>query len=282
MRDTQHLPKIRGLMADGDGDLSADPRREQGSFVQSLERGMAVLSAFGADAPQMTIADAARRTGLTRAAARRSLRTLQELGYLIQNDGHFALTPKVLDLAGAYLSSTNLERVARPHMERLVQETQESSSLGVLDFPDVVYAVHVPAYRIESFVPGVGARMPAYVNSMGRVLLAEMLPEARHEMLSKMELIPYTPRTITDVPSLELALATVRAQGWSIVDQEFSEGVRSIAAPVLDRDGKAIGAINVTSNVTRTSASELLDRHLPLLLDTTAAVRAEMQGGPRG
>jgi IclR family pca regulon transcriptional regulator len=256
----------------------ADPPSASGSFVQSLQRGLDVLAAFGVDAPQMTIADAARRTGLTRAAARRSLRTLADLGYLTHQQGQFAMTPKVLDLAAAFLNSTSLERVARPHIERLVQTTHESSSLGVLDFPDVVYVVHVPAYRIESFVPVVGSRMPAYVNSMGRVLLAQIPPESRTEMLAKIQLRPYTPKAITDPTALEDALSVVRSQGWAIVDQEFSEGVRSIAAPVSDRNGKVIGAVNVTASAARTSASQLIDEYLPVLLDTTAAIKQEYQG----
>lgn len=258
------------------GDDATDPiSAASGSFVQSLQRGLSVLAAFGADSPHMTIADAARRTGLTRAAVRRALRTLSEMGYLTHEDGRFSMTPKVLDLAAAYLTSSNLDRVARPHIEGLVQSTRESSSLGVLDFPDVIYAVHVPAYRIESFVPVVGSRMPAYVNSMGRVLLAQIPPDSRHGMMSTIDLKPFTAKTIVDVSELERELAAVRAQGWALVDQEFAEGVRSIAAPVFNREGNVVGAVNITSNVTRTSATQLLDDYLPPLLDATAAISAE-------
>jgi IclR family transcriptional regulator, pca regulon regulatory protein len=259
-------------------DAESAPAGEIGSFVQSLERGLSVLSAFGAEAPSMTIADAARRTGLTRAAARRSLHTLATLGYLSHHSGRFAMTPKVLDLARAFLTSSDLDRVARPHLERLVQVTKESSSLGVLDFPDVVYAVHVPAYRIDSFVPVVGSRMPAYINSMGRVLLAQAPPETRRRMLESYEIRRFTAKTIADVAALDDELAAVRAQGWALVDQEFSEGVRSIAAPVTDADGRVVAAVNVTSSAARFTAAQLLDIHLPTLLQTTAKISAEYQG----
>src|SRR5665213_491820 len=259
----------------------AEPANESlpaGSFVRSLKRGLDVLASFGTDAPSMTIAVAARRSGLTRAAARRSLFTLADLGYLTFNDGQFAMTPKVLDLAQAYLESTNLDRVSRPHIEELVHNTRESSSLAVLDFPDVVYVVHVPAYRIESFVPVIGSRMPAFVNSMGRVLLANVPSDTRGAMLRTLELRAFTAKTITDHTSLETELAVVRAQGWALVDQEFSEGVRSIAAPVFDRNHNVVGAVNITTNAVLVSTTEILDVYLPPLLAATAAIGAEYQG----
>src|ERR1700744_2043496 len=146
-------------------------------FVQSLERGLAVIRAFDAEHRELALSDVARATGLTRAAARRFLLTLVKLGYVHFADGRFSLRPRVLELGYAYLSSLSLPEVAQPHMETLVAEVNESSSISVLDDLEVVYVVRVPTRRIMSITLSVGTRLPAYATSMGRVLLAA-LPEA--------------------------------------------------------------------------------------------------------
>src|SRR5512139_1746855 len=141
-------------------------------FVQSLERGLAVIRAFDRDHPELTLSEVATATGVTRAAARRFLLTLAELGY-VRSDGRlFALTPRVLELGYAYLSSMSLPEVAEPHLEALVATVNESSSVSVLDGTDVVYVARVPTSRIMTVSISVGTRFPAYATSMGRVLLA--------------------------------------------------------------------------------------------------------------
>src|ERR687895_1378644 len=147
-------------------------------FVQSLARGLAVIRAFDAASPELTLSDVARKTGLTRAAARRFLLTFADLGY-VRTDGRlFALSPRVLELGYAYLSSLTLPEVAEPHLERLVAEVHESSSVSVLDGDDIVYVARVPTARIMRVSISIGTRFPAYATSMGRVLLAA-LPEDR-------------------------------------------------------------------------------------------------------
>ena len=143
-------------MADGrPAGSNGSPRPD---FVQSLERGLAVIRAFDSTQPELTLSDVARKTGLTRAAARRFLLTLVELGY-VRTDGRlFSLRPRVLDLGYAYLSSLSLPEVAQPHMEALVAKVNESSSVSVLDDTDVVYVVRVPTRRIMSITLAVGTR----------------------------------------------------------------------------------------------------------------------------
>src|SRR3954462_10671889 len=178
------------------------PRRssmnDRGSyFVQSLERGLAVIRAFDADHPELTLSDVARATGLTRAAARRFLLTLTDLGY-VRTDGRlFALTARVLELGYAYLSALSLPEVAEPHLEALVAEVRESSSLSVLNGDDIVYVARVPTSRIMRVAINVGTRFPAYATSMGRVQLAGLSDGELDDYLEAVELKRLSPRTVT-------------------------------------------------------------------------------------
>ena len=240
------------------------PDRE---FVQALERGLGVIRAFSSDSPDMTIADVADRTSLTRAAARRYLRTLQQLGYVRQTAALFALTPKVLDLGFAYVSSMTQQSLVEPYMEELVATLHESCSMSVLDGPDIVYIARVPAKRIMSINLVVGSRLPAHATSMGKVLLAHLPPQELDAYLASFPRASLTRRTICEEAALRQALAEVRQRGWALADQECEDGVRSVAAPVGDRTGQVRMAMNVSVHPTRVSLLELRRRHLPLLLD---------------
>src|ERR1700745_3757163 len=170
-------------------------RSRSADFVQSLERGLLVIRAFDAEHRELGLSEVARISGLTRAAARRFLLTLAKLGYVSFSDGRFALTPRVLELGYAYLSSLSLPEVAQPHMEALVAQVNESSSISVLDDTEVVYVARVPTRRIMSITLAVGTRLPAYATSMGRVLLANLPEEELEERLSRVEVRPLAPRT---------------------------------------------------------------------------------------
>ena len=182
--------------------MSATQSRNS-DFVQSLERGLAVIRAFDAEHRELALSDVARATGLTRAAARRFLLTLVKLGYVNFADGRFSLRPRVLELGYAYLSSLTLPEVAQPHMEALVAKVNESSSISVLDDLEVVYVVRVPTRRIMSITLSVGTRLPAYATSMGRVLLANLPEDELEERLSRIEIRPLTARTVKDKDELE-------------------------------------------------------------------------------
>ena len=209
-------------------------------FVQSLERGLAVIRAFDEHNVELTLSDVARSTGLTRAAARRFLLTLADLGYVRTDGRWFSLSPRVLELGYAYLSSLSLPEVAEPHMERLVAEVHESSSVSVLDGEDIVYVARVPTSRIMTVSINVGTRFPAYATSMGRVLLAEHADLDGY--LERVALLPLSPRTVRSADALRAELAKVRRQGWALVDQELEEGLRSVAAPIRDRSGSVVAA----------------------------------------
>jgi IclR family pca regulon transcriptional regulator len=246
-------------------------------FVQSLERGLAVIRAFGPEEPELTLSDVARRTGLTRAAARRFLLTLADLGYVRSDGKHFALTPRVLELGYAYLSSLSLPEIAEPHLERLAAEVRESSSVSVLDGDDIVYVGRVPTSRIMRVSINVGTRFPAYATSMGRVLLAA-LPEAELDAyLIRVALRALTARTITDATALRAELDRTRTQGWALVDQELEEGLRSIAVPIHGREGGVVAAVNVSAHASRASAGAVRNALLPPLLATAKRIESDLK-----
>lgn len=243
-----------------------DARLKPGdSYVQSFARGLSVIRAFNAEAPQQTLTDVAKRCGLTRAGARRILLTLETLGYVRCDGRLFALTPKILDLGFAYLSSQALWQFAEPVMQSLVAELQESCSIAVLEGQDIVYLLRVPARKIMSINLGVGSRLPAWCTSMGRVLLAALPPDELRAQLEPLQLHRHTPRTAGTLDEVKQRIDQARTQGWCIVNQELEEGLVSLAVPIIDRQGRTLAALNIGAQANRRSAEELLQQGLPKL-----------------
>jgi IclR family transcriptional regulator, pca regulon regulatory protein len=255
-----------------------DRPAQSSDFVQSLERGLAVIRAFDSDHRELALSEVARSTGLTRAAARRFLLTLVKLGYVNFSQGRFSLRPRVLELGYAYLSSLSLPEVALPHMESLVAEVNESSSISVLDELDVVYVARVPTRRIMSITLAVGTRLPAFVTSMGRVLLAGLPDDELEERLERIEVVPLTSRTVKDKDALRATIATVRRQGYAATDQELEEGLRSLAVPLRNSSGTVTAALNVSVHASRASIAALRRDFLPLALATAAAIEEDLRG----
>ncbi len=251
--------------------------RPRTDLVQSLERGLAVLRCFTRDEPALTLSEVAARTGLTRAAARRFLLTLEHLGYVTLDGRRFSLRPRVLELGYTYLSSFGLPEIAEPHLEALVERTHESSSVSVLDGDDIVYVLRIPTKRIMTVSLAVGSRLPAYATSMGRVLLGALPQPELCAYLDRVELRALTPRTIVDRQRLEDVIASARAQGWCLVDQELEEGVRSVSAPLTTRSGKVVAAINVSAHASRITLDQIRQRLAPEVRDAAAAISADLQ-----
>jgi len=240
------------------------------------ERGPTVIRAFDERHQQLRLSEVARRTGLPRAATRRFLLTLVELGYVEQSDGLFRLRPRVLELGFAYLSGLTLPEVAQPHMDRLSQALHESCSVSVLDGDDLVYVGRVHARMIMKAAISVGSRYPAYPTSMGRVLLANARPAWLADYLGRVTLRPLTPVTETDVDRLRRVLLAVRADGYAVVDQELELGLRSVAVPVHDRTGTVVAAMNISAPLERGTVEEITVDLLPPLLGAAAALEADL------
>lgn len=260
-------------------DLETATAPRDTTFVQSLERGLAVIRAFDAEHQRLTLSEVARSTGLTRAAARRFLLTLERLGYVRCDGRWFSLRPRVLELGYAYLSSLSLTQVIQPHLETLVARVNESSSVSVLDDDDVVYVARVPTKRIMAVVIAVGTRFPAYATSMGRVLLAALPPDELEDYLERVKLTPLSSYTTTDKQALRAKLDIVREQGYAMVDQELEEGLRSAAAPLRTPDGSVTAAINVSVHASRTSMQQIVENFVPPLLEAAAQIEHDLGRG---
>ena len=245
-------------------------------FVQSLERGLSVIRSFSRESPALTLTEIADRTGLTRAAARRFLLTLRDMGYVASDGRLFSLRPRVLELGYSYLSSLPVWEIARPHLEHLADLVQETTSASVLDGSDIVFVARVETKRIMSMTLGVGSRLPAWATAMGRVLLAELPPHQLDDYFSRVRLLPLNGRTITDQASLRQIIDRTRTDGWTLVDGEIEEGVRSLAVPLRSPDGRAEAALTVCSHAFRVSVERIMDEFLPLVTETSRRITAEL------
>lgn len=247
---------------------SDDPEAGRFESLQSLERGIAVLQVFSREHPALTVSEVARLTGITRATARRILLTLQELGHVRSDGRQFSLTPRVLSLGWSYLSSLSLDEIARPLMQDLVNEVNESVSMATLDLPDIVYVARVHTRHVMTISGGVGGRLPAHATGIGRILLSGLTDDELDSYLATTTLHPYTARTITDLEAFRAEIVGIREAGWALVDQELELGLRAVSAPVRDRLGTPVAGLSISSASGRTSIQDLTTRCLPPLLRT--------------
>ncbi|MFM9445559.1 IclR family transcriptional regulator C-terminal domain-containing protein [Streptomyces acidiscabies] len=252
------------------------PRTGTGpDFIEALARGLEVITAFAPQRPDMSLSEVATATGLARPTARRILLTLEELGYVRSCDRGYALTPRVLDLGMAYVGSLGLWDVARPHMERLVARTNESCSIAQLDGGDIVYVARVAVPKIVTLSVRIGTRFPALQTSLGKVLLAALEPERLDKALAEPTRSGLTPLWRPGAGERDAVLREVRAQGWALADEDLALGIRSVAVPLRDGEGRVVAAINVNAHAAETSLADLRDRHLPLLLQTAGDISGD-------
>ena len=251
-------------------------------FVQSFDRGLSVIRSFAESGRSQTLSDVARSTNLSRASARRLVLTLEQLGYVREIDGRYELTPRVLELGYAYLSSLGLTGLAMPYLEDLAHSVEEPTSVAVLDDTESVYVARVPAKRVLTISGGLGSKFPAYQTSLGRVLISQHTPEQIEDLWNRSDRTRATQRTITSLSQLNQRLDEVRDQGWGLNDQELEEGVRSLAAPITNGSGKVLAAVNLTAHASRNSAEDLVSEFLPQLLATAADIGRALSAHPGG
>lgn len=257
---------------------TGEPHTKPGdAYVQSFARGLAVIRAFSTGTPSQTLSEVAGRTGLTRAGARRILLTLQGLGYVQQDGRAFFLTPRILDLGYAYLSTMPLWNLAEPMMEALVESVHESSSASVLDDVDIVYVLRVPTKKIMTINLAIGSRLPAYCTSMGRVLLGGLSDDALDATLARSDLRMRTARTVIDPEQIKTIVRADRKRGYSIINQELEEGLCSISVPLTGRNGNVVAALNVSTQVSCTPPQQMAKRFLPALLQAAEKINAALR-----
>jgi len=241
-------------------DALSDP-----SFMTSLARGLAVVRAFSDSRKPQTIAQLSQKTGIPRAAVRRCLYTLQQLGYVDAELNNFSLRPKVLTLGYSYLSSTPLTVSSQPCLNNITRELGESSSLAVLDEGEVLYVARSAASRVMSVALNTGSRLPAYCTSLGRVMLAHLPPAELDAYFARVKLRAMTEHTVVNQKRLREILAGVRRDGYAVIDEELEIGLRSIAVPVRGASGQIVAALNVGAQAARVSVERMRQDFLPVL-----------------
>jgi IclR family transcriptional regulator, pca regulon regulatory protein len=263
-------------------------------FIEAIARGLDVIRAFGPGQPVMSLAGVAAASDLPRPTARRILLTLEQLGYVRQAGGHgaaaagqaasgqpgqggggYELTPRVLDLGMSYVLSRGLWEVARPHMEALVARTSNSSSIAQLDGSDIVYVARVAVPKIVTLAVTIGTRFPAMQTSLGKVLLAALPPAEAERVVAEPSRSGITPPWQPDSAERAAVLREVRARGWALTDEQLAPGIRSVAVPLRDGEGRVIAALNVNSHAAETPLEVLTGEYLPLLLQAAGAISAD-------
>lgn len=255
------LPEVPATPSAKIDALSGDP-----NFMTSLARGLAVIQAFTDRKQQITISQLSVRTALSRAAVRRCLYTLKQLGFAASDDGrHFYLRPRILSLGHSYISSMPIASSVQPVLEHVSHVLHESSSIATLDGLEIIYVARASVTRIMSIDLGVGSRLPAFCTSMGRVLLANLPPDELESALARIEFKQLTDRTVPNVDKLRQILRLVNRNGHSIVDQELELGLRSMAVPIQNPSGRVVAALNVGAHAQRVSIQLMQTRFLPQL-----------------
>lgn len=247
------------------------------NVIQSLARGLAVIRVMGQASAPLTITEVAGSTGLTRAGARRILLTLETLGYVRLKGRHFALTPRIMELGRAFEGSDVLWDIAEPHLNALVAETMETASAGVLDDLEIVYVLRVKPARRLHFALGPGARLPAHVSSMGRVLLADLPTRQLDFYFARATIERYTASTIVDEKALRRIIAQAGKQGYAIVVGEMDETITGVSVPVRNPAGQAVAALNISTAQARVSQDEVRNRILPRLLDAASQIQRSLR-----
>jgi IclR family transcriptional regulator, pca regulon regulatory protein len=259
-------------------------RDDSPDFIEAIARGLDVIRAFRPGHPVMSLANVAAASDLPRPTARRILLTLEQLGYVRPAGGGYELTPRVLDLGMSYVLSRGLWEVARPHMEALVAQTRESTSIAQLDGSDIVYVARVAVPKIVTLAVTIGTRFPAMQTSLGKVLLAALPLAEAERVLAEPSRSGITTRWQPDAAERAAALREVRARGWALTDEQLAPGIRSVAVPLRDGEGRVIAALNVNSHAAETPLDVLIGKHLPLLLQAAGSISADWaacQGAPQ-
>lgn len=247
--------------------------REGSEFIETLDRGLRVIQSFGIDRRPMTLSDLSKSVNLPRATVRRILMTLVRSGFVVGDERLFSLTPRVLLLASAYLTSNQINTVMQPLMDEVASKAKEVCSLAILDGEEVVFIARSSPARVFSTGLDIGYRLPAFCTSVGRVLLGRLANDELTRTVDGMKLSPQTQSTLVDKSAVIATIIADRTKGYSLVDQEAEEGFRSISVPIRRYDGVVIAAANIGAHVDRITTGEMIDRFLPLLKEMSLAAQ---------
>lgn len=241
-------------------------------FISALARGLDVIQAFKAGDGFLSLTEVATLSELPRPTARRVLFTLEELGFVRIQEGMFTLTPKVLDLGMAFVTSKSIWDITQPHLAELASGTGHSSSIALLDGSDVIYVSRVSVPKLVGLNASIGTRFPAYVTSLGKVLLAWLEESELERVLAIPSLSGVTPTNPPTEAQLKLELESCKSKGWVLTDQQLAPTVLSIAAPIIDSNGNVVASVNVNAHAYETDEKQLVEIDLPLLLEAAEKI----------
>jgi IclR family pca regulon transcriptional regulator len=256
------------------------PKKKDGEYLSTLERGLSVLRAFSRERPEMTLSEVAAATALSPAVARRCLHTLVQLGYVGRKQKRFLLTPEVVSFASAFLESMNVEEIIRPHLQSVRDRTGDSSSLAVLSGGEVLYLVHVSTNRMVRLAAGMGTRFPAYATSLGRVLLAQLSDRELEDYLQATPLERLTAKTTIDPDRLRRIMQQAHENDYAMIQDELDYGIVSVAVPVRGDGAEVVAAINCSTATSRVDSGEMLETRLPYLREAARQIETELQRYP--
>lgn len=239
--------------------------KKDGDFVEGLAKGLSVLEAFDSDHPEMTLSQVSQRTGMSPAAARRSLHTLTTLGYIRRIERRFVLSARVLALGSAYLDAAHVEELLLPELRQLVHKFGDSASIAVLDGESILYVAHYSEQRASRKIASVGTTYPAYATSLGKVLLAGLDEESLNRYLDTVKLNPLTDQTVSDHKTLSQWIATCRSRGYATSSDELDYGITSLAVPIRIRSGQVVAALNSSGYTGRISTEQMVEQRLESL-----------------
>jgi IclR family pca regulon transcriptional regulator len=247
-------------------------------FLKSLAKGMQVMHTLANAGDPLRLADISRQSGTNNATATRILHTFSELGYIRRDQqGRFYLTPKLLSLGHASMSTMSWRQMAQHYLEILAKKTAETVNLSVLQNNELMYLIRINnTGRILPFDLQLGSRLPLHCTSMGKSLLAFLNSKKLDRILTDYEYTTLTHRTIGNEKDFRKELARVKDKGYSVNDEELSVGLRSVAAPIKDTDGYAIAALNIAVPTRRVSREELECRLAPLAIQSASEIERAM------
>lgn len=255
-------------------------RVKEPEYLSTLERGLSVLRAFNKNRPEMQLSEVAVATDLSPAVARRCLNTLVALGYVARHGRKFLLRPEVLSFGWSFMSSMNLETVALPHLQKVRDETGDSSSMAVLSGHDVLYIAHVSTERPIRLSANVGTRFPVHATSLGKVLLAFQADDVVDAYLASADFEQFTDNTISSKGAMQKRLQKIRKDGFDVAKDELDFGIISISVPVFDSNQKIACAINCSTSTTRISVSELVKTRASLLREAARHIEDALRQSP--
>lgn len=258
---------VEGAMSDNK-DRSGRPAE----FVEGLSKGLSILESFDADHAEMTLSEVARRVGLSPAAARRSLITLQTLGYVGQSNKRFHLRPRVMAFGSAFYYSSRADEVLEPELRNLVARFGDASSIATLDGTDVVYLAHHSEQRARRAAAVVGARYPAHATSLGRVLMASLEDDALEALFARLKPQRLTSQTVVDIDQLREIVAQARQDGYATTVDQLDYGITALAVPIRAAGGRTIAALNTSGYTGRTTPEQLIEERLQALRSSASQI----------